>query len=79
LASRAPAAYEARAIAQRLGRSGLLDAEPSAEQVENALRGMATREGWVTVEVDPITKAAGWYATDAGVAQWNLDGRPAAG
>jgi hypothetical protein len=79
LSARAPAAYTAAVIAQRVNRSGMLDAPATVDQVEDALRGMATREHWVHVEIDPITKEAGWYATDAGVAQWQLDGCPAVG
>jgi hypothetical protein len=75
LAARAPAAYPLRAIAQRIGTSGLTDGPVDPEDVEVSLRQMALREGWVNVEIDPVTKTAGWFATDAGVAQWNLDGR----
>lgn len=75
LAGRAPAAYPARAIALRLDQSGLVDARVSLEETEDALRSLAQRDKWINVEVDPVTKDSGWYATDAGVAQWNLDGR----
>lgn len=75
LSARAPAAYSMRAIAQRIGASGMVDGRVDPEEVELALRQMAQREHWVDVEIDPVTKVAGWFATDAGVAQWNLDGR----
>jgi hypothetical protein len=75
LAARAPAAYQMRAVAQRIGMSGMSDSRVEPEDVELALRQMAQREHWVDVEIDPVTKVAGWFATDMGVAQWNLDGR----
>lgn len=75
LASRAPAAYPLRAISQRIVSSGMVDGRVDPEEVANALRRMAQREGWVNVEIDPLTKEAGWFATDSGVIRWNLDGR----
>lgn len=75
LAGRSPAAYSARAIAQRISGCGMLDAPVGSDAVEDELRLMAARDRWVLVEVDPVTKEAGWFASDAGVQQWVLNGR----
>ena len=76
LAGRAPAAYRACAITQRVNRSGLLDADATPDQVEAALRVMAEpRFGWVDLAVDPVTQELAWFATENGIRRWALDGQ----
>lgn len=74
LAARYPGAYEDAAIVLRLNRSGLLDAPATADAVRDELRLLANRFKSVEPELDRISGAVYWTATEAGVKQWHLDG-----
>ncbi len=77
LAARAPGAYAAPSIRVRCDRSGLCEASPSVEGVSQALAELASARMGALVDtvVDPVSKGVYWFATDAGVRQWTLDGR----
>jgi len=79
LAARSPAAYPVPSIRVRCERSGLCDAAPTVESVAQALAELASARmgGLVDTVVDPTSKSVFWYATDAGIRQWTLDGRVA--
>jgi len=76
LAARAPAAYKAAAIHSRCQRSGMCATEPSLAATEAALRELASPRlgALVDMAIDPLDKVPYWYATDAGIRRWTLDG-----
>ena len=77
LAARAPAAYSESAIAARINASGLADAKVTADEVNSACSRLALDRGGglVDSDVEVVTKQVVWYATDAGIRRWALDGR----
>ena len=75
LAARAPGAYTEEAIAQRVNASGLLDAPVASVNSELAYLALERMGTLVACDVDPVSMAAAWYATAAGVNQWVASGR----
>lgn len=78
LAGRYPAAFDARTVAVRVNRSGMLDAPLSDEAVRDSLLRLARRFG----RVELLTNEDGtqfWSATPGGVTAWTLDGSPCVG
>lgn len=77
LAARAPGAYTVPSIRVRCERSRLCDDAPTVESVSQALAELASARmgAFVDTVVDPVSKGVYWFATDAGIRQWTLDGR----
>ena len=76
LSARYPAAYAEPAVLARINRCGLLDDPATAAQVNAELITLAgPKFHYVDIVPDHTTGDAYWSATDAGVRQWNLDGR----
>ena len=75
LAGRAPGAYAEGAIAQRVNASGLLDAPVASVNSELAYLASERMGRLVGCDVHPVSKETVWYATDAGIRQWQIDGR----
>ena len=75
LAGRSPAAYRAAVITQRLKNSELLDIPITLDDVERELRVMAGNQfQWVSLAVDPASQEVVWFAVEAGIKRWTLDG-----
>ena len=74
LASRYPGAYSPEAITQRVNKSGMLDKPATLDEALDELRVLANRFKAVEPDVDKISGAAYWTATQTGVEQWHLDG-----
>lgn len=75
LAARYPAAFDARTVATRVGRSGMTDGTATENEVTESLIRLARRFG----RVELITAESGsqyWSATPKGVSAWTLDGSP---
>lgn len=55
----------------------MVDAAISTSSIEAALRELTTPRMGALVDcaIDPLTKTAHWYATDAGIQRWNINGR----
>ena len=79
LAARAPGAYAEGAVAQRVAASGLTDAGAAGAGEELALLASERMGRLVGCDVNPVSKELVWFATDAGVRRWRLDGRPHVG
>ncbi len=75
LAGRSPAAFCEDTIKLRVEASGLLDNPLISLGSELNYLASERMGKLVDVVVDPVTKATAWYATDAGVKQWQLSGR----
>ena len=75
LAERAPAAYTEEVIKQRVTASGLLDAPPASFNNELVYLACARMHELVSVDVNPVSNEAVWYATQEGIKRWTLDGR----
>jgi len=77
LAARSPASFPAEVIHARISQSGFLDKEVTVDSVTSELRTLATAKmgELVNVDIHPVTKGESWWATDAGVKRWTLDGR----
>jgi hypothetical protein len=74
LAGRYPAAYSAGAVAQRVGRSGLVDGEQTADSARAALRALHAL-GLARADADPVSGEVYWSASEKGVRQWSDAGR----
>ena len=75
LAARYPAAYDEAAIFQRVNKSGLLDSPATAVEVREELRTLSNRWKFVEPELDRVSGAVYWTATDSGKLQWVLNGQ----
>lgn len=77
LASRAPAAFNETSIACRVNSSGMYDRKVTDNDVNASCALLAGRAmgGLVDSDVGPVSKSLVWYATDAGVRRWGIDGR----
>lgn len=75
LCERAPAAYSAETIESRVNRSGLLDNNVISIGSELGYLASEPMGQLVGCQIDPISKQAYWFATDAGVKAWSLSGR----
>jgi hypothetical protein len=75
LAGRYPAAYADTAALQRVNRSGLLDRPATIEETRDELRTLANRFKLVVPELDTVSGAVYWTATEDGVKQWHLEGQ----
>lgn len=75
LAGRSPACYETKVITQRINKSNMLDFTATEADVDQELRVMAGNQfQWIYCDVDPTTRDVVWYATEAGIKRWALDG-----
>lgn len=77
LAARAPAAFTEAAIAARINASGLADKKVTVDEINSAC-GLLSLErvgGLVDSAVGVVNKEVVWFATDAGIRRWSLDGR----
>lgn len=75
LAGRSPACYGTEVITQRINKSGLLDFTVTSDDVDRELRVMAGNQfQWIYLDIDPTTRDVIWYATEAGIKRWALDG-----
>ena len=81
LAARSPASFGTDVIHSRITRCGMLDTSPTVDDVKGELETLSSTKmnALVTVDVHPVTKVPTWWATDAGVKQWTLDGRISVG
>jgi len=77
LAARSPASFPSEVIHARISQSGYLDKAVTANEAADELRTLASAKmsALVNVDIHPVTKGESWWATDAGVKQWTLDGR----
>lgn len=75
LAARYPAAYDEAAILQRVNRSGLLDAPATADTIREELRLLDNRLHLVAPELDRVSGAIYWTATEAGKLEWARSGQ----
>jgi len=75
LAERSPAAYADDVIAQRVTASGLVDAPVPPIAPELTCLASERMGRLVSCDINPVTKTAVWFATEAGIRQWVLDGR----
>lgn len=75
LAARYPAAYADIAIMQRVNKSGLLDTPATLDNVREELRTLSNRFELVTAELDRVSGAVYWTATDAGKIEWVRHGQ----
>lgn len=76
LAGRSPAAYTEADIARHVIQSGRLARSPAG--VHGDLEWLASASAGLLVETryDGASGDAVWYATPAGCAKWQMDGRP---
>lgn len=79
LAARYPAAYDEAAILQRVNRSGLLDVPATMDQLRDELRLLDNRFHLVSPELDRVSGAVYWTATEAGKIEWVRNGQPHVG
>ena len=77
LAARSPAAFTTHVLTTRIKQSHMVDAAITPSSIETALRELASpRMGsLVDCDIDPVSKHTYWYATEAGIRRWTLDGR----
>lgn len=77
LAERGSAAYTQQAVQIRVDRSQLCDESPTVREISEALTTLASPRMGALVDtaVDPVSKDVVWFATDAGIRRWSLDGR----
>jgi len=75
LSERAPAAYSAETIETRVNRSGLVDNPVISIGSELDYLASERMGKLVDCQIDPVSKAPYWFATDAGVKSWTVSGR----
>jgi len=76
LAERSPGAYPDDVISHRVNASGLVDAPVPSIASELTFLASERMGRLVSCDINQVTKTAVWYATEAGIRQWVLDGRP---
>lgn len=77
LSARYPGAYSAKTIAQRVSKSGLVDAQATEDQASAELVLLSSKRlgELVRCDADPLTGSVVWSSTVAGVEAWSRDGR----
>ena len=75
LAARYPAAYDESAILQRVNKCGLLDKPATADDVREELRTLSNRWKFADPELDRVSGAVFWTATESGKLEWVRSGQ----